>query len=1063
MNSLGIYTLKTLCLLSLALTFSFSPAAAQEAVIEGTVIEGETGEPLPGANIIIEGTNYGAATNAEGLFRITVPSASVEGQTITVTARFVGYRATRQQITLSPGSHELDFVLREDVLGLEEVVVTGVVGATFKERLPFTVDLISRRDVEQVPYVSVEQSIRGKVPGARIVKGTGQPGTSASVMLRGATRIAHGNEPLYIIDGVILDASTVDIDGLDIETIEVVKGAAAASLYGSRAANGVIQIATRRGSDLAVDQTRITLRNEFGINQLPDKELRSISHHYLVDENNQYIDPDGNRIEDPFRTGERYLDYTYSPADPERGKRGVAFVVNPYPRTFDHIDLFFDPGYFYMNSISVGQRTANTNFFVSLNNLRESGIVLHHEGFSRQTIRLNLDHQINHNLKLSASGAYSRANRDDLEYFTFRALQFMSPEADLTESNPDGEPYLIEPHPLSGVDNPLYSLYHYDSDLKRTRTMGSFNLTFTPYRWWELEANFSYDRSNRESKEFYPKGFKTSTPSDLNLGRLTLGLGVNEAINSSITSSMNYEFGKLAARSQFRYLVELSEYSTFSSSGANPVVSGVPRLDLYRDGQRIRSREEDIRAVGFYFITGFDYDGRYIVDMLVRRDGSSLFGADERWHTYYRVSGAYRIAQENWWPYQNINEFKLRYSLGTAGGRPRFASQYETFAVSEGRLTKSTLGNRRLKPEFSIEQEAGIEIGLLDRFLLDITYAHTETRDQILQVPLTPVYGYDSQWQNAGTLESRTWEASLRAFIIQQRNFNWSATVLFDRTRSEITEFDRTPFRWGPYNSFFNREGEEFGAMYGWKWMTRYDQLPGELEPYRDYFDINDDGYLVPVGQNYSWQDGIREQMWGTEVNITDAEGNVIETFPWGHPILYVDEDGNDFHKIGSVIPDFNLSFSSNLRYKNITLYALFDAQIGGNIYNMTRQWAMRDFRSVEVEQTNKPREQWKPIQYYETVYQVRSPNNHFVEDGTFMKLRELSVRYTFDQSFLRPIFGGWINRLTVGFIGRNLLTFTSYSGFDPEVGEQDATVVRMDSFTYPNYRTFTGLIEIEF
>ncbi len=1036
---------------------------SQQAYIEGTVTSAETGEPLPGANVLVQGTHYGAATNVDGHFRIVIPSASVEGQEVFVVARFVGFRATRHQISLTAGTHIVNFSLRDDVLGLEEVVVTGVVGATFKERLPFTVDLISRRDIEQVPYVSVEQSIRGKVPGARIVKGTGQPGTSASVMLRGATRIAHANDPLYIVDGVILDAATIDIDGLDIETIEVVKGAAAASLYGSRAANGVIQITTRRGADLAVDQSRVMFRNEFGFNQLPARELRSSHHHYLVNENNQYIDPDGNLIDDPFTTGQRYVDYTHSPADPGRNKRGAAFVVNTYPRTFDHLDLFFDPGYFYMNSVSVAQRTANTNFFASINNLRETGVVWHHEGYNRQTVRLNLDHRISPNLNFSMSGSYARSTRDDLEYYTFRALQFMSPEADLTTPNPDGEPYLVEPDPLSGVDNPLYSLYHYESDLKRTRTMGSFYLTFTPIRWWELEANFSYDRSNRESKGLYPKGFKTSAPSDLNLGRLTLGLGVNEAINMSITSSMNREFGNLAARSQFRYLVELSDYTTFSASGANPVVRGVPRLDLFRDGERISSLQQDIRAVGFYFITGLDYDGRYILDMLVRRDGSSLFGEDERWHTYYRVSGAYRMAQEDWWPFQNVNEFKLRYSLGTAGGRPRFTAQYETFSVRDGRLTKSTLGNRLLKPEFSTEQETGIEIVLYDRFLLDLTYAHTETQDQILQIPLTPVYGYSSQWQNAGTLESRTWEASVRAYIIQERNMNLSAAVLFDRTRSRITEFNRTPYRWGPYNSFYNREGEEFGAMYGWKWMTSFNQLPVSLMQYRDFFDINDDGYLVPVGRGYSWRDGINNQMWGTDVIITDDEDNVIETLPWGMPILYVDEDGNDFHKIGSVIPDFNLALSSNFRYKNLTAYIMFDAQIGGDIYNMTRQWAMRDFRTKEVDQTGKPQEQWKPITYYETVYQVRSPNSHFVEDGTFVKLRELSVRYTFNRAQLRPILGGWVNRITIGVIGRNLLTFTGYSGLDPEVGEQDATVVRMDSFTYPNYRTFTGLIEIEF
>ncbi|MFQ5675290.1 MAG: carboxypeptidase-like regulatory domain-containing protein, partial [bacterium] len=240
--------------------------AQSEAVVSGKITD-EAGEALPGANVLVQLTNIGAATDINGEFEFTVPASHVRGQEVTLEARFIGYRTMTQKLTLTPGSHTIDFALKVDVLDMDAIVVTGVVEETPKTKLAFTLGRVNKEVLEKVPTVSMETALRGKVAGVKIVAGSGEPGRDASVLLRAATSInaaGRSQDPLYIIDGVIIDPSISgsplsDINSDEIETIEVVKGAAGASLYGSRAANGVVNITTSRGKGLAVNQTRIRI------------------------------------------------------------------------------------------------------------------------------------------------------------------------------------------------------------------------------------------------------------------------------------------------------------------------------------------------------------------------------------------------------------------------------------------------------------------------------------------------------------------------------------------------------------------------------------------------------------------------------------------------------------------------------------------------------------------------------------------------------------------------------------------------------------------------------------
>ena len=1052
-----------------------TPLLAQQSLaIQGKVTDARTGEALPGANVYVSELTVGSATDRDGSYTFLIPAASVRGQQATLVVRFIGYKQKTEKIQLNPGIVTRDFALQEDVLGLEEVVVTGTIGGTFKEKLPFSVDRITSTDLQHVPANTPESAIRGKVAGVKIIQGSGQPGTAPAVQMRGATSVnttGRSGGPLYIVDGVILGSSTVDLDALNIESIEVVKGAAASSIYGSRAAAGVVQITTNRGAHLPDGETRVTLRNEYGQNQLANKIPLTNAHHFKVNtarSDSPWVNYQSRTVARSARVSDTL--WRIGPGGAV-GSAFTSFKDKPYPgKTYDQIDEFFDPGFYYSNAITVTHKSRNTNFLLAFNNRRDAGVIEGNDGFKNQTMRLNVDHKFMDAVNISLSGSHSNSVRDDNNSGFFE-LTFMPPDVDLRTPNDDGQPYLIWPDPGQSLEaNPLYSQHFREATTTRKRTLANLTTRFAPEKWFDLEAILSYDRLDDNYSNYYPKGYKTVNATTLNTGTLSKSNTGIEALNGSLTASLNYDFGDLSTRSKVRYAFEKSENRSEDGSGNNFAVADVPTLSVTTESKNVSSSFTEIKAEGYYFVTGLDYQGKYIADFLIRRDGSSLFGIDDRWHTYYRASGAYRIAQEPWWPISDINELKLRYSLGTAGSRPSFAAQYETYSVSAGNISKGRLGNKSLRPEFSTEHEMGLEVGFMDRLLLELTYAKTKTKDQILDVPLPGVFGYSSQWRNAGTLSTNTIEASLKAFIIQARDMTLSATLLFDRTRQEITEFDLPAYRTGPGqqsgNVFYVRNGEVLGAFYGRRWMKSASDLPSWLKNTEGQWQMNDGGYLVPVGPGNAWTDGITKKLWGTNVVMTGADGKTY-TFSWGMPFKYTEEDGNDFVKLGSSIPDFNLAFNTTFRYKGLTAYVLFDAQIGGQIYNLTRQWAYRDLMSGENDEIGKGDDTKKPLAYYSTLYATNLTNGHFVEDGDYLKLRELSFRYTFDRGDLAPIFGGWVSRVTVGVIGRNLVTWTEYKGYDPEVGNSsggnEATVYRFDGYYYPNYRTFTGSIEIEF
>ncbi|MEM6645072.1 MAG: SusC/RagA family TonB-linked outer membrane protein [Bacteroidota bacterium] len=1037
-------------------------ALAQTATVTGNITD-EEGEPLIGANVLIEELVIGGSTDLNGRYSFEVPTAQTQGQTVTLQAGYVGYSPVSRQITLDPGEQTQDFVLASDLFDLDEVVVTGVTEATPAKKLAFTVERLDAKLLEQVPASSAMGSLQGKVAGAQVLQTSGQPGDGFSVRLRGTTSLSGSSAPLYIVDGVILGANQVDFSALDIENMEIVKGAAASSLYGARAQNGVIQITTKRGSNVPLNQTRVTFRNELSVNSMDNLVLPSQSHSFLQNGAGEFIDADGNVV-------------GYADAVLDEVRPGIQFQDNAYfGETFNALEQFFDPGTSYTNYISISQNSAKTNFHASFENLDEAGTVKFTNGYQRQSFNVNLDHRISEKLSVSSTMKYSRSETDRVSNNDaadpFFGLMFTSPlsnlEArDVDDVDGDGNTteLIIQPDPRSVEENPLYALENAETIDRRSRVLTNFRLRYQPLTWLTLDGTASYDRSDRDGREFYDRGYDAiGGNSSVRDGRIVSNTAVGEAFNADVTGSVRRTFGDLTARAQVKYQVELFDQDTEFTRGTGLGAAGIPDFsNIVADGTNVSSTTQTVRSEGYFLTAGIDFKDRYIADFLVRRDGSSLFGADERWHTYYRLSAAYRVSEEEWWPLADVmDEFKVRYSIGTAGARPSFSAQYETYSLSAGQISKNTLGNVNLTPELSTEQEFGLEFSLGGRVFIDAVYADTRVEDQLLQVPLPGYTGFNTQWRNAGVIESNTFELSIEAPVIEQRDLSLRVGGVFDRTRQEIVEYESNPTPTGPLSVFFYGAGEIIGAMYGNDWIREASQLPEGVNPAA--FDVNDDGYLVPVGVGFTAEDGITEDLWGTLVDV-DGDGAGDAAYRYGIPVRFVDENGETFTQIGDVLPDFNLGFNTTFTYKGLTVYGLVSAQIGGDIYNRTKQHSFREQQNVEFDQSGVSDALKKPTLYHDVLYDANVVNSHFVEDGDFIKLRELAVSYRFGRQDLQKIFGNALNSVSVSLVGRNLFTFTDYSGFDPEVGTgNDATLFRVDNFNYPTYRTFTGRLEIQF
>jgi TonB-linked SusC/RagA family outer membrane protein len=1112
-------------------------AQAQNAVIRGTV-RSDNGEAVVGANVYILELSAQAATNEAGRFLMTIPGDRVRGQQLQLRVRAIGFRPSSRPVTISVGEQTADFSLAADVNRLDEIVVTGVMEGTEKSRLPFTVSTVDAADVP-VPPTDPLRMLAGRVPGASVVSASGRPGDAPAIILRGPTSLnasGRSQEPLYIVDGTIISGTLPDLNPADIENIEVVKGAAAASLYGARAGNGVIQITTRSGRR-AADGMSFNLRGETGGSNL-NRDFGPATTTGLL------FDPTGTRLcasvtgapvcsttvdwnTEAARVNNQPGDFAAQPVsfplDPGNGVAPPAlrnaYQAQLYPgMSYNVVHAAIQPQNFLNGTLDMTGRFNNTTVFASASGLDQGGAIRYLQGFQRYSGRLNVDQRMGTQWTASLRSFYGRNYQDGINNDglsggsggSFFNLTRQRAIENLLATDTLGRLYIRSDIQGAGSQNsnPLYSLQNSLDNATTDRFLGGLTLRYTPARWMDLEGNFSYDLENYEENAFQDKGYRTTSSGTTTFVGFVYGAaqrtqGFNTSFNATFRAQLAHD---ISSRYSLRVLYEQQDQDFRRGQGSTLAAVGVPQLPNATTSLSLNSSDVTTKGLGFFAGAGFDFfNGRFGVDGLLRRDGSSLFGANNRWKTFGRASGYWNLALEPWWfaPHA-LSSFKLRASHGTAGGRPSFAAQYETWSVSSSGVSFGNLGNVNLKPEVTTDNEIGADIEFFRRALLTVTYDKSRTENQILLVPNPAEKGFGNQWNNAGVISNRTWELSLNLPVIQRRDVSWSWTFSYDRTRTIIDSLTVAPFNYGSTSQATNtiylaKTGEQYASMYGRKFVTQCSELPiafqADCGGANTSWQRNDDGFIVWAGgangsgSAFTWRDGITHNMYQTTLTGAAAPWGVTENF--GMPIVIRDPGcvdpttGNLLPTVpagtcsaaqlplGSGLPAWQFSVGQNFQYRRLSVYALLQGVMGRMVNNQGYAWAHLDFMSNDIDQSGRTVETAKPLGYYFRAglpdnsggiggfYDILGPNSYNVMSSSYAKLRELSVSYN-----VGPVSG--VGNWTVSVIGRNLFTITNYRGFDPEVGQggglgNSAAINAVDAFTFPNPRTFTFALSTSF
>jgi TonB-linked SusC/RagA family outer membrane protein len=1039
--------------LVLIASFATATSAQAQAVISGKVTDA-SGNGVPGANVVIPslGLGVGANTRVDGTYTITLPSTSV-GREVVVTARRIGFAPVSRNVTVTSGTQTQNFQLSQDATRIEDVVVTGVAEATSAKNLTISVGKVNEAQLKEVPAISPASALAGKVAGVRVSFTQGEPGSSPAIRVRTSTNLGVGTQnPLVIVDGVISQNGLADLNGNDIESIEVLKGASSANTYGSAAAAGVINITTKRGKDSPEGKVSFLTRNEFGTS--------SVEHYVpLLQHHPDSLNSDGSFV--LTASGQRLLSKDH-------------YIDNPFPAGTwrDQLKANLRDNRNVTNYAQLSLRRENTNFSTSFSRDTDRGILPLLEGFRRQNMRLNLDQGLGDKADVSAALTYGLSYNDQPPGVSsgsgsaFFALLQAPPDVNLTYPNataacdfsaPTKEACGTKYSPVlpaaaaggTARGNPLLDLFQRSYNDRRERIIGSFSARYRPFGWLTFDGSYGTDRLNQRVNNFLDRGLigGNTVVENETSGSLRIDQNNNQSANSQISALATWALGQLHSATRGTYQYEEERNNTFFTTSSALKVAQTPDLQSADPATlNANSSIQNIRTMNGNVVQNFNYGDRYLLQLVGRRDGSSLFGSNNRWANYYGISGAWRISQDFHIP--GFQDLKIRAARGTAGLRPGFEYQYETYSVFAGTISKQTLGNKDLKPAKQTENEVGINATFLDRFDLEYVKSDRHTEGAFLQVPLSLAQsgGFTSQWQNAARIGGRTMEGSLGARIIEGNNLSWTANLTAERSRQKIDELNRAPFRVGSGSQgqaiFYYKSGEKLGIVYGQRWARSIAELadnPANAgKDLNSLYEINSDGYVIAKG----------------------TRGTLDE-----RAIKYVDKNGSDQVKIADVNPDYTFGLANTIRLGGFTLYGLLDGTQGGQIYNFTKQWMFQDQRHADLDQTGKAAADKHALEYYNVgFYNALEPNSYFVEDGSYVKLRELSLSYNFGQSLLNSMrFLGTGRTVKVALIGRNLKTWTKYSGFDPESSSNGDFNFRIDGFRYPSYRQITGQIEIGF
>lgn len=1020
---------------------------AQTVKVEGTVKDA-TGNSLPGVTVMVKGTKKGVATSDLGRFSLQAEKTDV------LVFSFTGF--TTKEETVGPRT-TINVTLLENVSTLNDVVVVGY-GTQKKRDVTGAISSISAKAIEEKQPVSIFDAIQGAAPGVRVMSNSGAPGEDQDITVRGLSTLSDGGvRPLYIVDGVTMDNINA-INPNDIQSIEILKDAASAAIYGSRSANGVIIITTKRGDD---GKPKIDLNYLRSYSKLSNRV------------------PQANRLERQMFDRRSNIGLDPKPDDSTSFARNAD---NDYQKLItqtavrNQIDL----------GISGGNK--NLNFFSSLQYLDDQGIVLRSYA-KRLTLRNNIDYKPSKRFNMSTRLNFSFMDKNNINEGNVIRQALQRPPG-MALYLPDGS-FIYN---NGGRRNPIAeALLRKDvSKIYKGVLYQGFDFQLaTPLK---LHADVSADVELTRRTTFNSKLLDTGNP-QASSGSDNTALPVRTQGNLYLSYQKNFnKVHNLAAMVGTN--LEKNNQEEVNLAGRFFVTESVETLnaagqftltDVYSNGT-LNS------LVGFYGRLSYDYKGKYLLAATMRRDGSSRFGTDMRWGNFPSVSVGWRFSDENFMSRFKggaLTDGKIRASWGITGNQAigdfdavqQFVFGQYFYYDTSGVRTNDRLGNSLLKWEETAQSDIGIDLTFFNgRLVFVADYFVKKTSDLLYDAPLPLEVGYPGKARtNAGTIENRGIELSLTAYPISTKNFSWMTSINYTQIRNKITSLPGGDYVDGIW---YVGEGMEAGNFYGYEYLGiyQYDESNAYTPDYRTRLipqfqkDAHGNviiqknmkpiltGYQTPDGKAYT---GDVKQL--TTNGFVSKGGDVIwENQPDDKGQLNGNIGNEDRKIIGYGQPRWSLGWSNTFRYKGISLSMNIYGNFGGSIYNENR----RNLASFSNNNTTPEplfiRNMWKyPGQITDsylggdkTADNFRRGNSQFLEDGSFVRLQTVRLGYELPKHIIKRAHLQYAN---IFVYGNGLLTWTDYTGFDPEVSQRSVLKPGEDPGKFPRKRELGMGVNVTF
>jgi TonB-linked SusC/RagA family outer membrane protein len=1009
--------------------FAWATVHAQTSTVRGTV--SASGQPFPGVTVRVKGTNNGAITDAQGKYVLQhVPVKA----TITFTA--IGFLDQEKPV---PANGALNVTLQEDKTGLNAVVVVGY-GTQKKRDVTGAISSITAKDIARRQPVNIYDALQEQMPGVLVVNDEGAPGAGGSIRIRGySTFSSAGNSPLFVIDGVVTDNAddANDINPDDIQSIEVLKDAASAAIYGSRAANGVIIITTKRG---------IAGKPRIGVRLL--QTYGKMAH----------LLPQANA--DLFRLFQQ----KQSPTNPNAGTNADSLnpsfnADNDYQRELTRIATQTEA------DLDVSGGSDKFNYYTSLRYLNDQGLVINSWQKTIQS-RINLDYQASPKFKFGTrmQFAYDLGNGVNVTNTINQTLQrpptyrVYFPDGSLTGY-------------LHGRRNPI-AVATYEKNQTETYSGNVYNyINFNVTKDLLFTTNFDVSLRLPHNVTFEPKILSSNNPltnSGSESFSYALGWQYQAYLNYNKTIGQS-DLGLMAG-----FSAEYAKSNNFNIAGTNYVTENIFTSNAAQDIllNKTGTSAQANSLASLFGRASYSYKGKYVVNATIRRDGSSRFGKAHPWGNFPSIGAAWHVSDESFmnWAKSWLSDAKLRVSYGVNGNeRVGDYTAQQTYVFGNnyyneisGVVPNSSFGNVGLSWESTNQIDYGLDLSLLNnRVSLTADYYVKKTNHLLYNKPLPPGTGYSNVTINLGAIRDRGLEFSVAAYPIQTHDFQWNLSFNISFENGIITQlYNNEPFvaTGSGGAQWLIRVGGRIGDFYGWKALgvypydqsnafavngTKWTQLTPEFDNQGNF-----SGYTLD-GKTYT---GTVHQLYNN--GVLQTGGDVHFANPSGDSTI----SDADEQILGNAQPKFYSGFINTFTYKNWSLTVGFNTVIGNDIYNEAAQVLDNYGTSLIAPQPYVIVNAWSKPGDVTDVPEISRRNktgnmifnSRFIENGSFVRLSTARLVYTLNSNVTHRL---KMSGMSIYLFGTNLLTWTNYTGYDPEFSSSNPLQLGDDTGRYPRER----------